>query len=55
MEISGLKVLNRFIFKRCIPILVGEQNLLSKTFICCVINWLLLDVKHIEVKGFCLT
>ena len=31
MEISGSKVLNRFLFKRCIPILAGEQNLLSKT------------------------
>ena len=51
MEISGSTVLNRFLFKRCIPILAGEQNLLSKTFIYCVINWLLLYVTHIEVKG----
>ena len=32
-------------------ILVGEQNLLSKTFIYCVITWLLLYVTHIKVKG----
>ena len=33
MEISRSKVFHRLLFKKSIPKLVGEQNLLSKTFI----------------------
>ena len=33
MEISGSKVFRRFLLKRSLHKLAGEQNLLSKTFI----------------------
>ena len=33
MEISESKAFHRFLFKRSVPKLVGEQNLLSKIFI----------------------
>ena len=33
MEISDSKVFHRFLFKKFIPKLAGEENLLSKTFI----------------------
>ena len=34
MEISGSEAFHRLLFKWPIPKLAGEQNVLSKTFIC---------------------
>ena len=49
MEISGSEAFHRFLFKRSIPKLAGEQNLLSKTFIYYDNKLAFLYITHIKL------